>query len=133
MSDVLVLLVSIFVVAPLALSLLVAGVLSVRDTIRQRGDWGIPFGIPNCRHCRARMPAFRVPANFRQGMWGGWTCRECGLEVDKWGEPIPGQTRLAKWALPEVDPVPRTRSNLPEGRRVEKPGEDVRRSGDTTN
>jgi hypothetical protein len=32
-------------------------------------------------------------------MWGGWTCAECGFELDKWGRPTEKQNNLAKWAV----------------------------------
>jgi hypothetical protein len=79
--------------------LTVGGVLVVRDTIRQRGNWGLNFKVPDCEQCGTRMPAVRVPANGRQALWGGWTCPECGLELDKWGRPVEGQDTAAKWKI----------------------------------
>jgi hypothetical protein len=109
--------------------LITGAVLVVRDTIRQRGRWGLNLKAPNCRHCQAPMPPVRIPANARQAMWGGWTCKQCGLEVDKWGEPIPDQTRQAKFSTPLVDP--RTQA-LPERRpdeRTSKRRDDVQHGG----
>lgn len=79
--------------------LLVIGVIFViRDTIRQRGNWGLNFKPGACRQCGTPMPMVRKPANWRQALWGGWTCAECGLEVDKWGKPVEGQAP-GKWAV----------------------------------
>ena len=36
-----------------------------------------------CPRCGARLPRFRKPASFHQVLWGGWTCRGCGCEVDR--------------------------------------------------
>jgi|SRR6516165_1200242 hypothetical protein len=86
-------------VAIVVFGLLITGaVLVVRDTIRKRGWWGISIGPVNCRNCNAQMPAVRAPTSFRQAMWGGWACAECGLELDKWGEPTAEQAFPAKWS-----------------------------------
>jgi hypothetical protein len=31
---------------------------------------------------------FRIPTNTRQALWGGWTCQECGCEVDRRGRKV---------------------------------------------
>ena len=54
--------------------------------------WGINlaavFGSAKCAECGAPSPAVaRIPKTPYQVMWGGWTCEECGLELDKWGIP----------------------------------------------
>jgi len=80
-------------------TLVVFGGLILRDTIRQRGKWGINFKRAVCTQCGTAMPMIRKPANWRQTLWGGGTCAECGFELDKWGRPIEGQNTLAKWAV----------------------------------
>jgi len=82
--------------------LLVGLVLVVRDTIRQRGKWGINCRLPLCGECGEQMPVVRKPVNWRQGLWGGWTCPQCGLEMDKWGHPVENQATLAKFAVLKV-------------------------------
>lgn len=42
-----------------------------------------------CPNCHAPLPTVRAPKNFRQMMWGGWTCPQCKAEFDKWLNPIP--------------------------------------------
>jgi ribosomal protein L37AE/L43A len=42
-----------------------------------------------CPSCNEPLPTFRRPKNFRQMMWGGWTCEKCGSEFDKWLKPVP--------------------------------------------
>ncbi len=41
-----------------------------------------------CPKCGAAFPTFRIPKNYRQFMWGGWTCKQCGGEFDKWLLPV---------------------------------------------
>ena len=41
-----------------------------------------------CPSCGAEAPKFRKPKNKRQLLWGGFTCEQCGAEVDKWGREI---------------------------------------------
>jgi hypothetical protein len=93
-------------IAVIAFSILLFGalgvgaVLVIRDTIRQRGNWGISFKQAVCSQCGTAMPMmFRKPTSWRQAMWGGWTCAECGFELDKWGRPLEEQNTLAKWAV----------------------------------
>jgi hypothetical protein len=41
-----------------------------------------------CAECGAPVPKVRTPANRRQMLWGGWTCRECGCEMDRRGRKV---------------------------------------------
>ena len=41
-----------------------------------------------CPTCGEPFPTLRRPKNFRQMMWGGWTCEKCGSEFDKWLKPV---------------------------------------------
>ena len=79
-------------------SLAVGAMLVIRDAIRQRGKWGINLKQAVCTQCGTPMPMVRRPANWRQALWGGGTCPECGFELDKWGRPFEEQNTLAKWA-----------------------------------
>ncbi len=98
--------------------LLVTGaVLMIRDTVRRRGRWGLNLQPAVCLKCGTPAPVVRVPASFSQALWGGWTCAQCGFELDKWGHPVSEQPFPAKWsarlddpAAPSPPPVdPRTR------------------------
>jgi hypothetical protein len=42
-----------------------------------------------CPSCGAAFPIVRIPKNYRQFLWGGWTCNQCGEEFDKWLAPVP--------------------------------------------
>ncbi len=59
----------------------------VRGTVRQT-QAGINLNRIVCPRCGAPQPAIRKPKNMRQAMWGGNTCPQCGLEMDKWGRAI---------------------------------------------
>jgi hypothetical protein len=46
------------------------------------------FGAAKCAECAAPAPIVaRIPKTPYQALWGGWTCEQCGLELDKWGNP----------------------------------------------
>ncbi len=50
--------------------------------------FGINLGRAKCAECGAPSPQIaRIPKTPYQVLWGGWTCEECGLELDKWGNP----------------------------------------------
>jgi hypothetical protein len=52
--------------------------------VRKRAELN-PRGCPGCD---TPMPAFRWPTSFRQALRGGWTCENCGTEVDRHGMEI---------------------------------------------
>jgi hypothetical protein len=72
----------------LFLALLVGLVLVIRDTVRRRGNWGINTKPVNCPVCSDPAPVVRVPTHWRQALWGGCTCTNCGLDYDKWGRAV---------------------------------------------
>jgi hypothetical protein len=41
-----------------------------------------------CPVCRADVPAFRTPTSVRQALWGGWTCENCGTELNRQGAEL---------------------------------------------
>ena len=64
-------------------------VLLVRGTA-QPSKMGFYLNPPEaCPRCGVALPAMRAPKNLRQMLWGGWTCTGCGIELDKWGQPVP--------------------------------------------
>jgi DNA-directed RNA polymerase subunit RPC12/RpoP len=42
-----------------------------------------------CPRCGTQPPAFRRPTSTRQMLWGGWTCSNCGAELDRRGALTP--------------------------------------------
>lgn len=46
------------------------------------------WAAPKCPTCATQQPALRKPASLRQIFWGGWTCANCGTEIDRHGHAI---------------------------------------------
>ena len=49
---------------------------------------GTSLTTPNCPTCGTKQPAIRKPTSFRQAIRGGWTCTNCGTEIDRHGHSI---------------------------------------------
>ncbi len=79
----------------LSLTMLVLGILVIRDTVRGAGRWGMNFMKVSCPRCSEPAPAVRVPNSVGQALWGGWTCAKCGTDYDKWGKEIPADVKPA--------------------------------------
>jgi hypothetical protein len=54
----------------------------------QSGKMGINVKEVVCPECGCEFPKVRKPVNIRQFLWGGWTCRNCGTETDKYGSIV---------------------------------------------
>jgi hypothetical protein len=50
--------------------------------------WALLQKPKACPECGTPMPKVRRPANRRQMLWGGWTCPECGCEIDRRGRRV---------------------------------------------
>ncbi len=50
--------------------------------------WVLLIPRKTCPKCGAKLSRFRKPTNLRQTLWGGWTCLECGSELDRKGNVI---------------------------------------------
>ncbi len=50
--------------------------------------WAINLKRLSCTACNAPLPFIRTPANLRQLLWGGWTCKACGTEMTKSGKTL---------------------------------------------
>ena len=87
-NDTLVMLIAIPLAGLVVLVLTIGAVLVIRDTVRQRGRWGVNVKPVICPSCGEPAPTIRAPKNRRQALWGGHTCSKCGLEYDKWGRAI---------------------------------------------
>ena len=44
--------------------------------------------LPDCPECGQKPSRFRWPSNGRQAVRGGWTCRNCGTEMDRKGRRV---------------------------------------------
>lgn len=77
-----------FLTAILVAFLFVGAMLVFRGT-SVRNKWGVNFGSAQCAHCGT--PS-RIgvcwPKSTHELLWGGWTCRVCGAQNDKWGHRI---------------------------------------------
>ena len=49
---------------------------------------GVNLKEVNCPKCGKAQPKVRKPKNLKQAMWGGYTCENCGCEMDKYGKEI---------------------------------------------
>ena len=63
-------------------------VLVVHGTVA-KNRWGINLEEVSCPRCSKLLPKVRKPRSFRESMWSGWTCSNCGVGVDKWGREAP--------------------------------------------
>lgn len=41
-----------------------------------------------CPKCNLKQPIIRKPTNERQILYGGYSCKNCGTEMDKYGKKI---------------------------------------------
>ena len=59
------------------------------DALRTRGRaLGFTLAPVNCPRCGTKVPYIRKPATTRQALYGGWTCRSCGSELDRHGTAL---------------------------------------------
>lgn len=65
-----------------------------------RNRWGISTNNVSCPSCNAPLSRVRQPQSFRQAMWGGWVCPNCGVQTDKWGRKL----SVEREQVPEVLP-----------------------------
>ena len=66
-------------------AIMMAWAAKVQKDVNERG------GCPNCG---MPVPRFRNPTSLHQALWGGWTCAECGTEMDRCGHEIEPQVKL---------------------------------------
>ena len=56
--------------------------------IRKDSKFGINLKRVYCPKCNLKQPIIRKPANERQLLYGGYTCENCKIEMDKYGIEI---------------------------------------------
>ena len=61
-------------VFPMLMGLLAVGLVS-----------GSSLSSPKCPTCGTLQPPIRRPTSLRQLLFGGWSCSECGTEIDRRG------------------------------------------------
>jgi len=42
--------------------------------------------VVSCPKCGKAQPKISKPKNLKQDMWGGYTCKNCDCEMDKYGK-----------------------------------------------
>ena len=62
-----------------AVAIVLVWAASIRNKINARGG---------CPECGTPLPGFRRPTSLKQAIWGGWTCSDCGTEMDRNGNEI---------------------------------------------
>ncbi len=77
---------AIFVI--LIAALIIVGVRVLKWLFSSKSKWGVNTARVECFKCGATAPIVRKPANLKQFLWGGWTCTNCGSEMDKWGKEV---------------------------------------------
>ena len=48
-------------------------------------DVGINLKTVKCPRCRTEQPKIRFPKGWKEILWGGYTCHNCGCKMDKYG------------------------------------------------
>ena len=56
--------------------------------ITEPSKWSVNLKATQCPKCGTPVPVIRTPANLRQFLWGGWTCKSCGTEITKQGKEL---------------------------------------------
>jgi hypothetical protein len=57
--------------------------------------FALSLGRKFCEQCGVRLPLIRKPTNTLSALIGGWTCKNCGAEVDADGRLWPPGTDLS--------------------------------------
>ncbi len=61
------------------------GMLFLRKQLAAKSRWGVGALQADCPRCRTPLPIIRAPGSLHETLWGGWTCKQCGCQVDKYG------------------------------------------------
>ena len=73
-----------------AVSIIAIYVYFLRKANTEKSKWGInlkaitPGKKIKCPGCGTELPKIRKPENLKETLWGGFTCKSCGKEYDKW-------------------------------------------------
>ncbi|MDQ7916737.1 hypothetical protein RBU60_04050 [Mesonia sp. MT50] len=61
-------------------------------TLLQKGSkdskMGINLSRVHCPKCNEKQEIIRKPNNMKQALYGGYTCTNCGIEMDKFGTEL---------------------------------------------
>jgi hypothetical protein len=53
-----------------------------------KNRFGANLNDVHCPQCNTLQPKTRKATSWQQALWGGWTCKVCGTEMDKWGKQM---------------------------------------------
>jgi len=67
----------------ISVAMLLGGMYWVQRNAERRGI-GL-FGAV-CPRCAEPLSTIRKVSSFREVLWGGWTCPNCGCKVDRYGK-----------------------------------------------
>jgi predicted nucleic acid-binding Zn ribbon protein len=67
---------------------------------------GLLMPRKHCPNCDYKLPRFRSPKSGKQAMNGGWTCPNCGAEIDRSGNLI-GERAGSPTQATQVDQSPK--------------------------
>jgi len=48
-------------------------------------DFGINLRTVHCPKCETEQPKIRKPKGWKEILWGGYSCANCGCKMDKYG------------------------------------------------
>jgi hypothetical protein len=66
------------------IGVLLVGLVLVAHGTAVKNKWGVNLEPVHCPRCNAPQPSVRKPHSFSEMLWGGWRCRSCDCEIDKW-------------------------------------------------
>ncbi len=49
-------------------------------------DFGVNLNTVYCPVCNKQQPKIRKPKGWKEILWGGYTCENCGCKMDKYGK-----------------------------------------------
>lgn len=76
------------IIIGISIGILVLVLLSFIKKDSKYSKFGINLGSVYCPNCQLKQPLLRKPANERQALYGGHTCKKCGTEIDKHGNKV---------------------------------------------
>ncbi|HSY36544.1 MAG TPA: hypothetical protein VK814_12390 [Acidobacteriaceae bacterium] len=53
-----------------------------------KNRFGANLEAVRCPQCNTLQPQIRKAATWQQALWGGWTCKVCKTQMDKWGRRV---------------------------------------------
>ena len=77
----------IIIILVCGLGLIAVAAVLIHGTVT-KSKMGININPSQCPRCQTAMPSVRATKSLNQALWGGWSCPNCGCELDKWGREV---------------------------------------------